>query len=86
MEKAFKITFGYKVRRKRLRTTLLVFKQGEQESTRDYRDRFAMTVQRVVYLKEAILMTLTNGLRPTRFSDDLIRDPVLTFAKAMERS
>lgn len=49
-------------------------------------DRFAVKVQRVVYSEEAILMTLSNGLRPTRFSGDLVRDPPTTFAEAMERS
>lgn len=81
-----KIAFGYKIRWKRLRTTLLGVRQGDHESTRDYMDRFAITVQRVVCLEEAILMALSNGMRPTRFSEDLARDPPATFAEAMERS
>lgn len=61
LERALKIAFGHKVRWKRLRTTLLGIRQGDQESTRDYIDRFAATVQRVGCLEEAVLMALSNG-------------------------
>lgn len=49
-------------------------------------DCFATTVERVVCSDEAILMALSNNLRPTRFSEDLVRNPTATFAEAMERS
>lgn len=58
LEKAFKIAFGHKIRRKGLNTTLLSVKQGDQESTREYMDRFATAVQKVVCSEEAILMDL----------------------------
>lgn len=86
LEKAFKIAFGHKVRRKVLNTTLLRVVQGDQESTREYIDRFAAIVQRVVCSEEGVLMTLINGLMPTTFSGDLVRDPPVTFAETMERS
>lgn len=68
-----------------MKTTMLGVRQGDQESTHHYMDHFATKVQRVDCSEEAVMMTLSNGLRPTHFSNDLVRDSVLTFAEAMEQ-
>lgn len=44
LEKAFKVAFANKVKRKKLKNTSLCINQRDQESTRDYMDSFETTI------------------------------------------
>lgn len=47
LEKAFGVAFVHRRRRRKFRATLIVIKQGNFKSTREYMDRFASEVQKV---------------------------------------